>query len=48
MGPFIFLVQAEILAAVARLSQRTLEAGMHEVADYRPLVAATWLNYFNR
>ncbi|MEV5543987.1 adenosylhomocysteinase [Saccharopolyspora shandongensis] len=48
VGPFIFLVQAEILAAVARLSQRNLEPGMHEVADCRPMIAATWLNYFNR
>ncbi|MGH3451229.1 MAG: hypothetical protein ACRDQW_10990, partial [Haloechinothrix sp.] len=49
VGPFIFLVQAEILTALARLAGYKIEPGYHEVdnADRR-LIAETWLNYFNR
>lgn len=49
VGPFIYLVQAEILAGVRILTRGDLEPGMHEVpADDRTTIAATWLNYFNR
>jgi adenosylhomocysteinase len=49
VGPFIFLVQAEILAGMRMLARGDLEAGMHEAdpAD-RAAIAATWLGYFNR
>ncbi|MFF5859068.1 NAD(P)-dependent oxidoreductase [Streptomyces sp. NPDC012751] len=49
VGPFIFLVQAEILAASAVLARGGLDAGMHEIgpAD-RATIAATWLDYFNQ
>ncbi|MFI9099658.1 NAD-binding protein [Streptomyces fildesensis] len=49
VGPFIFLVQAEILAAIRMLTRGDLESGMHEVsATDRAAIAAIWLNYFNR
>ncbi|SFJ73568.1 adenosylhomocysteinase [Streptomyces pini] len=49
VGPFIFLVQAEILAGVRMLARRDLEPGMHDVRrEDRATIAATWLNYFNR
>lgn len=49
VGPFIFLVQAEILAGVQLLTRGNLPAGMHEVpAVDRQAIADTWLNYFNR
>lgn len=49
VGPFIFLVQGEILAATARLSAGGLEPGMHEVSTQdRAVIAAAWLNYWNR
>lgn len=49
VGPFIFLVQAEILAGTARLCSVGLEPGMHEVSTQnRAVVAAAWLNYWNR
>jgi adenosylhomocysteinase len=49
VGPFIFLVQAEILAAIAILARADLGPGMHEIdAADRAAIAATWLNYFNR
>ncbi|MBC3988970.1 adenosylhomocysteinase [Streptomyces sp. AC563] len=49
VGPFIFLVQAEILAGIRMLAHGDLGHGIHEVdiAD-RETIAATWLNYFNR
>ncbi|ALO93836.1 adenosylhomocysteinase [Streptomyces hygroscopicus subsp. limoneus] len=49
VGPFIFLVQAEILAASAVLARGGFEPGMHEIgpAD-RATIAATWLDYFNQ
>ncbi|NSC22022.1 adenosylhomocysteinase [Streptomyces albus subsp. chlorinus] len=49
VGPFIFLVQAEILAASAMLARGGLGPGMHEVgpAD-RAAIAVTWLDHFNR
>ena len=49
VGPFIFLVQAEILAGMRMPARGDLEAGMQEVdpADWAA-IAATWLGYFNR
>ncbi|MCX4665625.1 adenosylhomocysteinase [Streptomyces sp. NBC_01381] len=49
VGPFIFLVQAEILAASTALARGGLAPGLHELppAD-RATIAATWLDYFNR
>ncbi|HVB10521.1 MAG TPA: NAD(P)-dependent oxidoreductase [Bacillota bacterium] len=48
VGAFIFLVQAEILAALSELARQPHETGLHEVsADIRRLIAATWLTYFN-
>ncbi|MFG1806201.1 adenosylhomocysteinase [Streptomyces sp. NPDC049040] len=49
VGPFIFLVQAEILAAIRMLTRGNLDHGMHEVsAADRAVIADTWLTYFNR
>ncbi|MGW5864652.1 NAD-binding protein [Streptomyces sp. NPDC055239] len=49
VGPFIFLVQAEILAAIRMLTRGDLAPGIHEVrAPDREAIAATWLSYFNR
>ncbi len=49
VGPFIFLVQAEILAGVRLLARGDLSPGLHEVpAEDRAAVAAIWLNYYNR
>jgi hypothetical protein len=49
VGPFIFLVQAEILAASAALARGGLDPGMHEISPTdRATIAATWLDYFNR
>ncbi|MBD0738169.1 adenosylhomocysteinase [Streptomyces sp. CBMA29] len=49
VGPFIFLVQAEILAGVRLLARGEMPPGMHEVpAEDRATIAATWLNYYNR
>jgi len=49
VGPFIFLVQAEILAASAALARGELGPGMHEISPAdRAAIAATWLDYFNR
>ncbi|MFC9858504.1 MULTISPECIES: hypothetical protein [unclassified Streptomyces] len=49
VGPFIFLVQAEILAGIRMLTRGDLAPGMHEVsAADRAAVATTWLSYFNR
>ncbi|MET4644476.1 hypothetical protein ABID95_004225 [Streptomyces atratus] len=47
--PFIFLVQAEILAAIRMLTRGDLAPGIYEVpAPDREAIAATWLSYFNR
>ncbi|GAA3237406.1 adenosylhomocysteinase [Streptomyces lavendulae] len=49
VGPFIFLVQAEILAAIRMLTRGDLGHGMHEVAPAdRATIAGIWLDYFNR
>ncbi|GAA3826730.1 adenosylhomocysteinase [Sphaerisporangium flaviroseum] len=49
VGPFIFLVQAEILAGIRMLTRGDLASGMHTVpAADRAAIAATWLSYFNR
>jgi adenosylhomocysteinase len=49
VGPFIHLVQAEILAGIRMLSRHGLAPGLHEVSTTdRAAIAATWLDYFNR
>ncbi|MGY5133405.1 adenosylhomocysteinase [Streptomyces nigrescens] len=49
VGPFIFLIQAEILAGIRMLTRTDLAPGLHEAnADDRAAIAATWLSYFNR
>jgi adenosylhomocysteinase len=49
VGTFIFLVQAEILAALSRLTAGDIEPGYHEVPDVdRRYIAETWLTHFNR
>lgn len=49
VGPFIYLIQAEVLAACSALSGARLDPGLHEVGDAdRAAIAATWLDYFNR
>ncbi len=49
VGPFIHLVQAEILAAVRMLTRGGLAHGIHDVtAADRAVIADTWLTYFNR
>jgi adenosylhomocysteinase len=48
VGAFIFLVQAEILAALGSLATAGHEPGLHELdATERSLIAATWLRYFD-
>ncbi|WP_063737341.1 adenosylhomocysteinase [Streptomyces sp. RTd22] len=49
VGPFIFLVQAEILVASTMLARGELAPGMHEIDPTdRAAIAGTWLDYFNR
>ncbi len=48
VGAFIFLVQAEILTATARLAAGGYEPGFFELdATERNFIAATWLRYFD-
>jgi adenosylhomocysteinase len=49
VGAFIFLVQAEILAALAVLARGAqLEPGLHELGKTeRSRIAAMWLHYFD-
>lgn len=48
VGAFIFLVQAEILAALAALAATGHEPGIHELdPTTRTFIAATWLRYFD-
>jgi adenosylhomocysteinase len=48
VGPFIYLVQGEILAALGCLAGEQHEPGLYEVADdTRRLIAKTWMRYFN-
>jgi adenosylhomocysteinase len=48
VGAFIFLVQAEILAALACLAAAGREPGMYELdATERSFIAAAWLRYFD-
>ena len=48
VGAFIFLVQAEIIAAAAQLMREPHERAHYELpAQVRETVAATWLDYFN-
>lgn len=47
VGAFIFLVQAELLAAVSLLANREHETAHHELpSDIRESIAATWLDHF--
>ncbi len=48
VGPFIFLIQGEILAALAALSAGMVEPGVHEVdpGDHE-IIASAWLRCFN-
>ncbi|MFC5799443.1 adenosylhomocysteinase [Streptomyces formicae] len=49
VGPFIFLVQAEIIAGVRALARGDLSSAVQEIsADDRSTIARTWLNYFIR
>ncbi|TDB80995.1 adenosylhomocysteinase [Actinomadura sp. KC216] len=50
VGAFIFLVQAEILAALGTLAAADgYESGLHQLdRTERSLIAATWLRYFDR
>lgn len=49
VGPFIYLVQAEILAALSLLAAGDREPGLHECPDtIRHRIAGTWLKVFNR
>jgi adenosylhomocysteinase len=48
VGSFIHLIQAEILAAIARLAGAPHEPGLHEIShDTREFIAGAWLHYFN-
>lgn len=48
VGPFIFLIQAEIIAGVRALTRGDLAPAMHEIpAGDRSKIAATWLHYYN-
>ncbi|MEM7621470.1 MAG: adenosylhomocysteinase [Pseudomonadota bacterium] len=48
VGPFIYLVQAEILASIARCSNEGLEGGMIENnSDLRAKIASIWLDHFS-
>jgi adenosylhomocysteinase len=48
VGSFIYLVQAEILAAMALLSSQAHDPGLHETpTGIRKFIAATWMRYFN-
>ncbi|WP_017623710.1 NAD(P)-dependent oxidoreductase [Nocardiopsis chromatogenes] len=48
VGAFIFLVQAEIIAAAAQLMHAPREGAHYELpTGVREQVAATWLDYFN-
>jgi len=48
VGAFIFLVQAEIIAATAQLMHTPHEGAHYELpTEVREQVAATWLDYFN-
>ncbi len=48
VGAFIYLVQAEILAAMTALSGADIQPGLHQCDDdTRQFIAATWLQMFN-
>jgi adenosylhomocysteinase len=48
VGPFIYLVQAEILAALSLLAAGDRGPGLHECPDtIRHRIASTWLKVFN-
>ncbi|WP_322780263.1 adenosylhomocysteinase, partial [Frankia sp. Cas4] len=48
VGPFIFLVHGEILAAISALPSGPLEPGFHEVDPQdREMISRLWLHHFN-
>jgi adenosylhomocysteinase len=48
VGSFIYLVQAEILTALAALAAGDRDPGVHECdATIRKFIASTWLQVFN-
>jgi adenosylhomocysteinase len=47
VGPFIFLVQAELIASISRLTQESLDMAVHENNDsFRERIALAWLECF--
>lgn len=49
VGPFIHLVQGELLVSVRMLVRGDLAPGMHEVPDVdRATIANLWLRHYNR
>jgi adenosylhomocysteinase len=49
VGPYIHLVQAEILAATTALGRSHFEPGLHEMPNAeRETIARTWLHHFER
>ncbi|MFJ6760768.1 NAD(P)-binding domain-containing protein [Streptomyces sp. NPDC091273] len=49
VGPFIYLVQAELIAAVRILARGDLGPGIHEIPDSdRRDIASIWLDHYNR
>ncbi|WP_406215766.1 hypothetical protein [Streptomyces decoyicus] len=49
VGPFIFLVQTEVLAGIRMLTRHDLAPSMHEAHATDPAaIAATWHSYFTR
>jgi adenosylhomocysteinase len=48
VGPFLYLVQAEILAALSLLAAGDRQPGLYECPDtIRHRIASTWLKVFN-
>lgn len=48
VGPYIYLVQAEILAAISKISESMIP-GFYTVQDSdKKLIADTWLSHFNK
>jgi adenosylhomocysteinase len=47
VGPFLTLVQGELLVAISEIVERAAETGLHEVSELsRELVATRWLESF--
>lgn len=48
VGPYIYLVQAEILVAMSKITEK-LSSGFYEVSELdRQKIANAWLTHFNR